>query len=198
VTAAIRITRKAFRFSDVHLARLSEILSDTPRAGRFITSARQIIDKSLESQSNGGSIPTVEKLRANAKELQKATRTVSAKIGALTVGEKELLGQLMWVIDNKSYYPAAFTVDHVLETVRALGTAASKLVDSGKGGRTRLRLDGFIRDIHSAYITSLNRRPETTKTKSNNFMSVLKVCLEASGEAIPRALLQLTREALNP
>lgn len=195
---AISISRKSFRFSEVQQARLRDILKGTPRAGRFISRAQQIIDQWQESKTDVGSLRTVEKLRANAKELQKAAKAMSAQIGALTVSEKELLGQLMWVIDKKSYYPGAFTVDQVSETVRAVEAAASKLVAGGKGGRGRLRLDGFIRDIHSAYITRLNRRPEITKAKSNDFTAALKVCVEAAGEPVPKTLLQVTRDALNP
>jgi hypothetical protein len=198
VKGAISITRKSFHFSDVQLARLRDILKDAPRAGRFITRGQQIIDQWQESKTDARSLRTVEKLRANVKELQKAAKAMSVQIGALTVTEKELLGQLMWVIDKKSYYPGAFSVDQVLETVRAVEAAANKLVAGGKGGRARLRLDGFIRDIHSAYITCLNRRPEITKAKSNDFTAALKVCLEASGEPIPKTLLQVTRDALNP
>jgi hypothetical protein len=198
VKGAISIPRKSLRFSAVQLARLRDILKDTPRAGRFITRAQQIIDQWQESKTDVGSIRTVEKLRANAKEVQKAARAMSAQIGALTLSEKELLGQLMWVIDKKSYYPGAFSVDQVLETVRAVEAAASKLVAGGKGGRARLRLDGFIRDIHSAYITRLNRRPEVTKAKSNDFTAALRVCLEAAGEPIPKMLLRVTGDALNP
>ncbi len=195
---AISIARKSFRFSDDQLARLRDILKDTPRAGRFITRAQQIVDQWQESKTDVGSIRTIEKLRANARELQKAAKAMSGHIGALTVSEKELLGQLMWVIDKKTYYPGAFTVDQVLETVRAVDAAASKLVAGGKGGRAGLRIDGFIRDIHSAYITRLNRRPEITKAKSSDFTAALKVCLEAAGEPNPKALLQVTRDALNP
>lgn len=195
VTSTIR---KSFRFSDVQLARLRDILEDTPRAGRFITRAREIIDQWQESKTDGGSLRTVEKLRANAKELQKSARAMSAQIGALTGSEKELLGQLMWVIDKKSYYPGAFTVDQVSETVRAVDAAASKLVAGGKGGRARLRLDGFIRDIHSAYVTRLKRRPEITKARSNDFTAALKVCVEAAGEPIPKMLRHVMRDALNP
>jgi hypothetical protein len=198
VKGAISTTRKSFRFSDDQQARLRETLKDAPRAGRFITRAQQIIDQWQESKTDVGSIRTVEKLRANARDLQKAAKAMAAQIGALTVSEKEILGQLMWVIDKKNYYPGAFTVDQVLETVGAVETAASKLVAGGKGGRARLRLDGFIRDIHSAYITRLNRRPETIRAKANDFTAALKVCLEAAGEPIPKALLQVTRDALNP
>jgi hypothetical protein len=198
VKSAISITRKAFRFSQVQVARLRDILKDTPRTGTFITRAQQIIDQWQESKTEVGAIRTVEKLRANARELQKTAKVMSAQIAALTDSEKELLGQLMWVIDKKSYYPGAFSVDQVLETVRVVEAAASKLVAGGKGGRARLRLDGLIRDIHSAYITCLNRRPEITKGKSNDFTAALKVCLEAGGEPIAKTLLQVTRDALNP
>jgi hypothetical protein len=192
------VVRKSFRFSAVHVARLTEILKETPRAGRFIKRAQQVIDHRQGPQRDNRVIPTLGKLRANAREVQKAAKSMSAQIAALTVGEKELLGQLMWVIDKKSYYPAAFTIDQVLATVRAVESAASRLVARGRGGRAGLRLDGFIRDVHSAYITSINRRPDITRAKSSDFMAALKVCLEAAGEPIPKALLQLTREALNP
>jgi hypothetical protein len=198
VKGAISISRKSLRFSDVQLARLRDILKDTPRAGRFITRAQQLIDRWQESKSDAGAIRTVEKLRANAKVLHKAAKAMSAQIKALTLSEKELLGQLMWVIDKKSYYPGAFTVDQVVDTVRVVEVAASKLIAGGKGGRARLRRDGFIRDIHSAYITRLNRRPEISNAKSNDFTAALKVCLEAAGEPVPKTLVQEMRNALNP
>ena len=198
VKGAISISRKSFRFTDVQLTRLRDILKDTPRAGRFITRAQEIIDHRHESQTDVGSIRTVEKLRANARELQKAAKAMTAQIGALTSSEKELLGQLMWVTDKKTYYPAAFTVDQVLQTVRTLEMAAGKLVAGGKGGRAGLRRDGLIRDIHSAYVTYLNRRPEISKAKSNDFTAALKVCLDAAGVPIPKTLLPVIKSALNP
>ena len=192
------VVRKSFRLSAAHRARLTEILKDTPRAGRFIARLQQIIDQAQEPQRDGRLIPTLETLRANARGIQKAAKAMSAQIGTLTAAEKELLGQLMWVIDKKSYYPAAFTVDQALATVRAVEAAAGRLVAGVKGGRAGLRLDGFIRDVHSAYITSINRRPEISSARSNEFMAALKVCLDAAGEPIPKTLVQLTRDALNP
>jgi hypothetical protein len=198
VKGANSIRRKSFRFSKVQLARLKEVLPDTPRALRFIARVQQIVDQWQESKADASSMGTVEKLRANARTVQKAAKAMSAQIGALTISEKELLGQLMWVIDKKSYYPAAFTVDQALATVRVVESAAGKLAAGGKGGRARLRLDGFIRDIHAAYITCLNRRPEISRGKSNDFTAALKVCMAAAGEAIPKAVFQVTRDALNP
>jgi hypothetical protein len=198
VKRATTVVRKSLRLTAKHRERLTQILKESPRAGRFIRRVQEIIEHGQAPQGDGRLIPTLETLRANARGIQHAAKAMAAQISALTVPEKELLGQLMWVIDKKSYYPAAFTVDQALDTVRAVEAAANRLVTRVKGGRAGLRLDGFIRDVHSAYITTINRRPEISNARANDFMAALKVCLDAAGEPVPKAFVQLTRDALNP
>ncbi len=189
------VPHKPFRFSGVQLAQLRAVLEESPGAGRFIGDIQRIVSDHLETKRASNIFRPIESIRAHARAIQKGAGAMARQLSQLQAAEKELLGQLMWVTD-RNYYPAAFSVEYLAESLRVLGAASAKMAHRDKGGTLRLQLGVLIRDVNSAYTTRFNRRPKITAARANDFTAAFKICLKAAGEPLPTSLLSLIREAL--
>jgi hypothetical protein len=191
------VSAKPFRFSEGHRAKLTERFARKTNGLRFVRDLQKLVGDHLRSKEDRSAVPAMPVIRANASAIQKAARQLTRCVTQLEGGEKELLGQMMWTIDKQRYYPRGFSVDQLTQSVHVLEQAARQLSQSAsQGGRPRLQLDGLIRDIHAAYVVRFNGSPELSMSKDNDFSIALKICLQAVGER-PKALLQLTRDALH-
>jgi hypothetical protein len=176
---------------------LAERFRGKANGPRFVRDLQQLAGDHLRSNEDRCAVPAMPVIRANARAIQKAARQLAGCLTRLEGGEKELLGQMMWTVDKQRYYPRGFSVDQSTQSVRVLEQAARQLSQSAsQGGRTRLQLDGLIRNIHAAYVVRFNGSPELSISKDNDFTFALKICLQAAGER-PKALLQMTRDALH-
>jgi hypothetical protein len=168
---------KPFRFSEKRRAELETLFEGQPQAVRFINDAQKIVANHRRMTTDYRELPATRLLQTNARAIQTAARQLSASLAQLADGEKDLLGQFMWMADKRTYFPAASSVDRIVESLAVVGRAAQDLARAGKNGRSNLQVDGLIRELHASYVTRFRKRTDLAVAQGSDFHSAVKLCL---------------------
>jgi hypothetical protein len=186
---------KPFRFSEKASTQLKSLFEGKGHATGFISDAQHIVAKHVLVVNDYAALPAARMLQANARAIQKTARTLVAEIRRLTDTEKELLGQHMWLVDKRAYFPSASSVTRVVETLSVVVSAAQELSQAGRNGRPSIQVDGLIREVHASYVTRFGKKVQTSVVKDRDFAAAVRICVAEAGAPVA-GLSQTIKAAL--